>query len=239
MVQSVVSRSKDSTLKAIDRYFVHIALGAMALSIALGGTLIYMLSGLNEVPRWWSQREASVVPGDAQVIERAERLENAITTQLTAVRDPSDPRWAVAVSDEQANAWLAARLRETIETHMGQDAWSESIERVYIVLVGDQMTLGARVQHQTGSAIVSARVRLELDERGDLWARIGSVQIGRTRVPSWAIGLLGEGDLHIGRVRLGPGALELGDGRLARLVGVRTSDGRLEVVLETVRVAQQ
>jgi hypothetical protein len=101
------------------------------------------------------------------------------------------------------------------------------------------MTIGARVRHQTGSAIVSARAALELDERGDLWTRISSVRVGRTRIPSWAIAFLGEGDLRTGRVRLGPGALELGDGRVARLVGVRTSEGRLEVVLETVRVSPE
>lgn len=222
----------------LSAYFVHIALGAMAISIVLGVVLIYMLSGLDEVPSWWSQREM-IQPGDARVIERAERLENAITTQLTAVRDPDDPRWAVGVNDEQANAWLAVRLRETIETHMGKDAWGDGVERVYVRVVGDEITIGARVQHRTGSAIVSARVALELDEQGDLWARMNTVRVGRTPVPAWAVALLGEGDLRTGRVRLGPGALELGDGRVARLVGVRTSDGRLEVALETVRVTQE
>lgn len=215
-------------------WFVHHCVALMAVVFVVGLALMLMLSGLDEVPGWWRERE-SIRPGDAGVIERAERIENAITTQLTAVRDPDDPRWYAKVSDAQANAWLSVRLRETIETHLGADAWTEAIERVYVRIEGDALTLGARVRHGTGSAIVSARVVLELGEGGDLWAHIGRVRVGRTPVPGWAIALLGEGDLRTGRVRLGPGALELGDGRVARLVGVRTSDGHIEVAMETVR----
>ncbi|MFG0246991.1 MAG: hypothetical protein ACF8MF_13160 [Phycisphaerales bacterium JB052] len=213
-------------------YFVHIALGAMAIVLVLGSVLIFMLSGLNEVPGWWREREL-IQPGDASVIERAERIENAITTQLTALRDPEDPRWFSKVSDEQANAWLSVRLRDTIETHLGHDAWRDGLERVYVHIEDDQMKIGARVRHQTGSAIVSARVRLELDERGDLWAHIDSMRVGRTPIPGWAVRLLGEGDVQLGRVRLGPGTLELGDGRESRLVAIRVRESWLEVALET------
>ena len=216
----------------VHAYFVHIALGAMAVVLVLGSVLIFMLSGLNEVPGWWRERE-SIQPGDASVIERAERIENAITTQLTAVRDPEDPRWFSKVSDEQANAWLSVRLRDTIETHLGRDAWRDGLERVYVHIEDDQMKIGARGRHQTGSAIVSARVGLELDEQGDLWANIDTLRVGRTPIPGWAVSLLGEGDVQLGRVRLGPGALELGDGRVARLVAIRVRESWLEVALET------
>lgn len=216
-------------------WFVHHCVALMLVVFVVGMVLMLMLSGLDEVPGWWRQRE-SIRPGDAGVIERAERIENAITTQLTAMRDPDNPRWYAKVSDAQANAWLSVRLRETIETHLGDGAWTDGVERVYVRIEGDALTLGARVRHATGSAIVSARVGLELDEGGDLWAHIGRVRVGRTTVPGWAIALLGEGDLRTGRVRLGPGALELGDGRVARLAGVRISDGHIEVAMETVRL---
>jgi hypothetical protein len=213
-------------------HFVHLAIGSCVLVLTLGVVLIVALSGLDEVPSWWTQRE-EIHAGDASVIERAERLENTITTELTAVRDAANPRWTRSVSDEQANAWLSVRLRKTIETHMGEDAWNNSVERVYVRIVDDELTMGARVVHQTGSAIVSAKIALELDEQQDLWAIVHSVRIGTTPVPGWAIRSLGQGDLRTGRFRLGPGALELGDGRIARLIGVRTRDARLEVVMET------
>ena len=212
--------------------FVHLAIAAMLLVVVIGVFLIFMFSGLDEVPAWWRQRE-SIRPGDPAVIERAERIENAITTQLTAVRDPKDPRWFSRVSDEQANAWLSVRLRDTIETHLGRDAWPQGLERVYVRIEQGDLLIGARVRHQSGSAIVSARVRLELDDRGDLWANIDRLRIGRTPIPKWAIDLLGEGDVHTGRVRLGPGALDLGDGRQARLVAIRVQDSSIEVAMET------
>ena len=205
---------------------------AMVLVFALGVVMMFMLSGLDEVPRWWREREA-IQPGDSAIIERAERVENAITTQLTAVRDPSDPRWFSKVSDEQANAWLSVRLRDTIETHLGADAWGDGIERVYVRVEGEDLMIGVRVRHQAGSAIVSAKIDLELDETGFLWANMHSLRIGRTPVPDWAVRFLGQGDLRTGRVRLGPGKLDLGDGREARLIAIRVRDSWIEVVVET------
>src|SRR5690606_25346943 len=135
------------------------------------------LSGLDGVPRWWKAAD-SIRTGDAAVIARAEHIENAITTQLTALRDPSDPRWAAAVTGEQANAWLAVRLGETVRTHLGADAWPEGIERVRIAILGDKLVIGARVRHSSGSSIIWARAELSLDERNDLWVTLTALRIG-------------------------------------------------------------
>lgn len=232
-----VPRSQRSIIDLYHAYFVHGAVALMVLCVAMGGLLIYMLSGLDEVPRWWYERDAMNV-ADAAVIERAERIENAITTQLTAVRDPQDPRWNAKVSDEQANAWIGVRLRETIITHMGEDAWDGRVERMLMRFDEDGITIGARVRHNSGASIVSARARLMIDEQGDLYARIGSIRIGTTPIPSWVVSLLGQGDVRPGRMRLGPGALELGDGRVARLVAIRTRDQWVDVAVETVSQSQ-
>lgn len=212
---------------------MHACIALMGLTLVLGVVLIVMLSGLDEVPRWWRERDA-INPDDPAIVQRAERIENAITTQLTAVRSIDDPSWSVKLSDEQANAWLSVRLRETIITHMGRVAWDERVERVLVRFEESGILIGVRIRHRGGSAIVSARVRLSIDERGDLWANISSIRLGASRVPSWAINLLGEGDVRVGHIRLGPGALELGDGRAARLLGVRTRDQWMDVALETI-----
>ncbi len=227
-----MARAKRSFVDLYQAYFVHGAIALIALTLVLGVVLIWMLSGLNDVPAWWRERDA-INPHDTAVIERAERVENAITTQLTAVRDPSDPSWSVKISDEQANAWLSVRLRDSIITHMGRDAWDDRVRRVLVRFDDSGILIGARIAHKGGSSIVSARVNLSIDEHGELWARIGSVRIGSTRVPAWALTLLGEGDVRIGRMRLGPGALELGDSRTARLLALRTRDQWIDVVIET------
>lgn len=202
----------------------------MLVTLSVGVLLISMLSGLDEVPDWWQQAQG-VRPDDPSVVERAVRVENAITTQLTAVRDPENPGWSTKISDEQANAWLGVRLRDTVITHMGEDAWDRRIDRVLLRFDDGAITVGARIRHASGSSIVSARIVLELDEDGILWGDTTALRVGTTRVPSWMVGTRG---IQPGRVRLGPGALELGDGRRARLTGIRTRDQWVDVAVETV-----
>lgn len=216
---------------------MHAAIALIAIVFVLGVVVITMLSGLDNTPRWWMELDTQRAD-DAGVIERAERIENAITTQLTAVRSQDEPRWNTKISDEQANAWIMVRLRDTIETHMGSDAWDDRVERMLMRFEEDGITIGARVRHNSGTSIVSARVTLELDEQGDLWADARSIRIGTTGIPSWVVSLLGGGDLLPDRIHLGPGALELGDGRMARLIAIRVRDQWVDVAVETIPVTQ-
>lgn len=209
----------------------------MSVVFVLGVVVIVMLAGLDNTPRWWAQLDTQRAD-DASVIERAERVENAITTQLTAVRDPDDPRWNAKISDQQANAWVKVRLRETIVTHMGEDAWDDRVEQMLMRFDDDGITLGARVRHRSGTSIVSARVVLELDDQGELWADARSIRVGTTGIPAWAVGILGGDAMEFNRIHLGPGALELGDGRTARLVAIRVREQWVDVAVETVPVAQ-
>ncbi len=216
---------------------MHAAIALIAIVFVLGVVVIVKLSGLDNTPRWWMELDTQRAD-DAGVIERAERIENAITTQLTAVRSQDEPRWNAKISDEQANAWIMVRLRDTIETHMGADAWDDRVERMLMRFEEDGITIGARVRHNSATSIVSARVTLELDEQGDLWADARSIRIGTTGIPSWVVSLLGGGDLLPDRVHLGPGALELGDGRMARLIAIRMRDQWVDVAVETIPVTQ-
>ena len=207
------------------------------LALVLGGAIVVMLSGVDNTPSWWQQLDTQRAD-DADVIERAERIENAITTQLTMVRAADDPKWNTKISDEQANAWILVRLRNTIETHMGADAWDDRVERMLMRFDEDGITIGARVRHNSGTSIVSAKLVLTLDEQGDLWADARSIRIGTTPIPSWSVSLLGGDDVVPDRIHLGPGALELGDGRIARLVAIRMRDQWVDVAVETVPVTQ-
>ncbi len=216
----------------VDAHAAGLAIGVCALSVLLGGVLIHALSGLDEVPSWWADADA-INPGDARVIARAEHIENAITTQLTAVRDPDDPRWAAAVTGEQANAWLAARLRDTVRAQLGEDAWPGGVERVRVAIVGGRLIVGARVRHRSGSSVIWSRVRLSLDEHHDLWVTLSALRVGTTPIPDWLLSAMDTERLTRSRYRLGPGTLGLGDGRSARLIALRVVNDRLEVVMET------
>jgi hypothetical protein len=226
----------DSLLKWVDHHAIRIAIGSVTLVCLLGVIGVMMVSGLNKIPEWWTQVD-SFHPDNPSVIESAERLENAITTQMTMVRDASEPRWSAAINPDQANAWLAVRLVDTIVTHQGQDAWPGSIESIRIALQDDEMHVGARLKHASGSSVLWARVELEIDnthQENELWAKLVSMHVGSTRVPKTVVALSSSLDLSSSRIRIGKGYIELGDGRVAKLIGLRVHKGRLEMVIETV-----
>lgn len=216
----------------LDRHVIGLAIGACMLLAVLGIVAITAVARLDGVPGWWLQVD-TVVRSDPKVIQQAEHLENAITTQLTMVRDPRDPRWAAAINPDQANAWLEVRLIDTIRTHMGKEAWPSEIERIRIGIDDDQLVLGARMAHASGSSIMWAMIGIELDEHGDLWANLSSVHVGTTPMPTRVLTIIGSSGKSSSRIRIGPGRLDLGDGRVAQLVALRISGGRLEMVMET------
>jgi len=216
----------------VSGHAIGLATGGSLVLIVFGIVLIVAVGRLNDVPDWWTRADSFDAKSSA-TIERAEELENAITTQLTMVRDVDDPRWSVGINPEQANAWLGARLKETILTHQGEDAWPGEIDRVRIGIENDQLIIGARTASASGSVIVWAKLALRIDEQGDLVLKVHSAHAGRTRLPVRAMGFIGSWHHSDSVFRVGSGQLELGDGRVAQLLALRVHEGRLEIVMET------
>jgi len=216
----------------VSDHAITVAAGSTLVLVLLGIVLIVAVGRLDDVPDWWTRAD-SFDAKSSVTIERAEELENAITTQLTMVRDVDDPRWSVGINPEQANAWLGARLRETIVTHRGADAWPSEIERVRIGIENDQLIVGARTASASGSVIVWAKLALRIDEQGDLVVKVYSAHAGTTRLPVRTMGFIGSSHRKDSVFRVGSGQLELGDGRVAQLMAMRVHEGRLEVVMET------
>lgn len=221
-----------TTLAWVDRNAIKVAIGAITCVVIVAVVMMIAMNGLRSSPKWWS-RVDSIRSDDPLVIERGVHLENAITTQMTMVRDPLDPQWAAAMTPYQVNAWLASRLVETVNTHQGNNAWPSEIERVRVAIDNDELVVGARVVHASGSSIVWAHVELELDEQGELWARLSRVHVGSTPVPIGTLSALSADHLSTSKLKIGRGYLELGDGRVAKLIALRINRGQLEVVMET------
>ena len=190
----------------------------------LGVLAIVFVGRVNQAPRWWVASLTSD-PARADVYERAEQFENAISTQLTAVRDAENPRWAVAITPEQANAWLSARLQRTIETHLGAQAWPAEIGLSRVMIDDDQLIVGVQLLHTSGSTVVWGHVKIEVDQTGDLFAHLSSIHLGDAWVPTRLISQP--------RVQIGSGQLELGDGRIVEMLGMRVQSGRLELAMQT------
>lgn len=193
--------------------------------VMLGIAAVAFVARIDNEPSWWVQS----ILIDAQssvVIEQAERFENAITTQLTMVRTIEQPQWAVAITPEQANNWLATRLQKTITTHLGDEVWPDEVGRFQLVIEDDQLIVGARLHHRSGTTVVWGIISFELDEAGGLWAQVSSTHLGSAWVPTR---LLVEP-----RIKLGSGYIELGDGRMVEVRGIRVRNGQLELAMQTV-----
>lgn len=205
-----------------DKHTPKAIIAAMVLVALACVFVVIQLAGLNDTPAWWVH--------ETNDRESAVRLENAITTQLTAVRQPGDERWSVAISEPEINAWLAHRLRPTIETHQGPDAWPAGLGSVRVDINGGRLLVGAMIEHSTGRSFAWSDCTLAI-EGDDLLVRFSTPRIGTTRVPTRVLGrVLTNGTTT--RVRA---MLDLEDGRVARILAVRVHADRVELVIETAR----
>ena len=211
---------------------VKLAIGACALLIVVGVIGMLAIGGFGRVPEWWKNIDATHTDHTV-LVEQGERLENAITTQLTAMRDPADSQWAIAMTAYQINAWLETRLVQTIQTHQGDDSWPSEIKQVRIEIVEDQLVIGVRVVHATGALILWAHADLELDGQGDLWMTVSNAHVGETRVPMGVLNRFSSERINTSKYHIGRGSLSLGDGRTAQLLALRINGGRIELVMDT------
>lgn len=193
---------------------------AMLVVVLVCVLTVVQLAGLNDTPAWWVH--------EAGERESAVRLENAITTQLTAPRKPGEERWSVAISEDEINAWLAHRLRPTIETHRGENHWPDGLGSVRVDIENETFRVGAMVEHGTGRSYAWSWCTLSI-EGEELVVRFDKPRIGTTRVPTRVL----ERVLTNGTTTSVHAWLDLEDGRIARILAVRVQNGRIELVLET------
>ena len=181
--------------------------------------VVVQLAGLNNTPEWW----VNETPDN----ESAVRLENAITTQLTAIRKPGEERWSVALSEDEINAWLSHRLRPTIETHRGDDAWPDGLGALRVEINDDQLFVGAMIEHSAGRSFAWSDCALSIED-GELFVRFSTPRVGTTRVPTRVLDRV----LTNGTTTSLRASLDLEDGRTARILAVRVHGGRIELVIE-------
>ena len=201
--------------------------GAMVLVLALTVFFVVQSSGLRGAPNWWVRAITTEVGSESQ----ATALENRISSAITRVRPESDSEWTAAIEEADLNAWIVHRLRPTVETHLGEGAWADEVERVRVVIDSGAVVIGARLAHGHGASVVWARLRVGVTESGLFEADIERAYIGTTRVPvSWARG-------YLTPEKLGRARIDLGDGREVVIRAVRAGDHRLEFALRTQKAA--
>jgi len=219
------------------------AIGAVVMAWVAA---LVVLGELDDVPGWWPGLD----PAAPETVEAADRLERAFMSQTSRVREPGDDGgadWAVRVSEESTNAWLAVRLRD-----WAIDAgalWPEQVEGVRIGFENGRVMLGVRVLHDAGASVLWLDCTPEIREDGSLWIRLHGARVGSLRVPrAWVIGQLEQhlraqarggtldgralGDVLSGRAPITKEPMvHLPDGRDVRVMAIGVDEERDGIVL--------
>jgi len=231
-------------------------------------TAIISVAGLTSTvltraaPSWWRIYRPSAALND-----RGAAVENAAVTHLYRQRQPdpawvdttdSGPRrsqvWSIAMTDEDASAWLTARLPAWIESQGELPEWPESLGRPQVRFDDGVVRVGVAVQRDDGAHILSANFRPDIRPDGSVWLRTNWVHIGRLPVPAGLVldraasrvrdrlpDTLAK-DPHtadLARILAGDiplaeePVMNLEDGRAVRLVGLRVMPGPVELDLRT------
>lgn len=205
------------------------ALGGGIAACVLGwGLVLVGLARAGASPDWWPGLD----PTAPEVIAEAEKVERAFANQVSRVREEDaagGADWKVMVGSSSANAWLAVRLREWVESE--GVVWPEGVEQVRAGFRGDRVALGMRVE---GGGVVWAEFTPRVSRDGSVWLTAHGAWVGRQRVPwFWALGgMERELALHAPEASGTLAAVLAGEAPLAVEPVVRLPDGRRVRVLE-------
>lgn len=224
----------------------------LGLCAAVAVSALLMVAWMTTMrPSWWPQLDAESAP----TVDLAERVEHGVVRVCSQVRpdaDGNDPYasavWTLRMTEDEANAWLAARLPRWIESRQGEWPWVRSIGRVRVRFEPDGLRIGAEMLAEaTGGdmRVMSVKGALAVDDAGKVLVSNASVSVGRVTVPAGAIEMLmpdlarEQGILLRALAGKGPllerAELKLEDGRRVRVVGVRVSGGAIELDCVTGR----
>ncbi|MEC9373100.1 MAG: hypothetical protein VYC34_04620 [Planctomycetota bacterium] len=217
----------------------------LLIAVATVATLATMTL-IREAPRWWR----SVDTSDTATLELGEKVEHAMLHTFSK-RRPEGVAWSVAISANEANAWLNTRLPRWV-TNRGL-GWPESLDQIQAQFNDDKISLGFRIlTDDGGQQIVAATVAPMVDDRGSLWLTIDRALAGRLDLPrNWTIARLREwlpeqmmkrestervvnalaGDAPL----LVDAAIKLDDARQVRILDIRAKDGGLLITCVTER----
>lgn len=163
----------------------------IAGAIAVGTTILIGVSLTKRPPSWWH----AIDTRNPDIIATAERVENGAVTQLTKIRqmDPDgagSPPWTIALRAEDANAWLATRLRPWLESQDGQTfQWPKELGQVQVHFDGGRIHVGASmVSENAQQQVLAASIEPQMRSDGGLWLPAKWISLGQLNIPpSWVL----------------------------------------------------
>lgn len=231
---------------------------ALVFVLAIGITMFVSWRKANQPPEWWHP----VNPADPQVDQAARKIENEVSNQLTRVRpapaNAAEPAtWTMIIKDEDANAWLCARLMEWLANKSETLRWPANASEPQVSFEEGVVRLGFEAAVNSGDKgrVISLALAPRIESDGGLWLTMQGFAIGRMQVPPSLIvdagGTLLEGKLPenlqnnpdtknfiealSGKQALTKEAVvKLSDGRKVQIVRITPKLGELELELRTL-----
>lgn len=174
----------------------------------------------------------------------AERVEAAVASQTTAVR-PAQELWALELTQEQINAWLAARLPLWLANQGVDRQVVEAVRRAMVQIGSRQVELAAELRFQGSAQIVRLVYRPMIVENQPVRLQLHAAYLGRLRVPMHLLvervagGMAGAEAHEVAEVIATLRSIEVqspvDDHRWVAAMGVELSDGRAVLTCRTVR----
>lgn len=217
-------------------------------AVAILSLFSYALA--SRTPSWFHPLN----PHDPVLIDRAQRLENRVITQLYKFRGEVDPAtgatgepWTLIITQDEATAWLACKLPDWVRNLDDSAAWPREISSVQASFGSSRLWIAAAVDDGSRSIVsLGAAPRLDADGLRFSSARAG---VGSLTLPvSWLSGparaLLDGPGARAGDRALWPiltgaqpalrdASIRLEDGRRVRITDITLEPGRVTLTCRT------
>jgi hypothetical protein len=197
------------------------------------------------------------------LIDRAQRLENRVITQLYKYRGSVDPAtgatgepWTLTITQDEATAWLACKLPEWVRNLDDSAAWPREISNLQASFGSSRLWIAAAVDNGSRSVVsLGAAPRLDADGLRLASSRAG---VGSLTLPvSWLSGparalLDGPGARAVDRAgdrplwpmltgaqpALRDASIRLEDGRRVRITELKLEPGEITLTCRTQAVTK-
>ncbi len=169
-----------------------IAAAAVLIMIAAATVAALRASSLaGQQPTWWREAPIAHSPEHEEAtLNLAEQVERGLLT-LVHNQQPADGAWTVEITEEQANAWLNAKLPKWLANRSIE--WPDQLNELQVNFEPEQISVGARLTTNENEHIVAATVEASIDDAHAFWLRIAATQAGRLDLPrGWTIAALRE-----------------------------------------------